>query len=275
MPSLAEIMASRSAAPQFVDGPAPPPLSVPDRQSLAQLVGAPSDPDAQRRPLSAYQQPPLPRQTGTRLADFVDHSSLQNSDQQQPQQQLRHKAAPSRRDKPRWVEGSFSTVSRDHQPPPPSSYASRAPNKTLRPTSNNLFGVQSGPHSPVGGTQPHYTTTQQDLKAHAPTNFAVRAPNYSLQPGHNIYDRGAALGGGASAYTTTQQDLRPHTADSFARRAPNHSLRVGHSIYDQGAAGSAYTTTQQDLKAHAPTDFAVRAPNLSTVQGTQCQQYHY
>ncbi len=90
----------------------------------------------------------------------------------------RHSAMPYRQ-QPQWVEGSFKTVSSDMSKLPPSSYmgvgVNRAENKTLRPTSNALFGL---PQSAALG----YTTTQQDLCRHQPEHYAQRAANLVSAP---------------------------------------------------------------------------------------------
>ena len=208
--SLADII-GRNDPPHQQHGAALPLEMPPQRQTLHQAMGggAPAG-FSQRRVLAEFQAPPVetPLLHGSRLADVVDASALRQQSSQ----------PSSRRPQPAWVQGAFQTDSSNYRAPSSDDFAQRAPNLSLKPTSNNIFGVPE--------TQAPYSTTQRDLMAHSKDAMPRRAPNASLRPTSN--DQIFGLPVENVPYTTTQRDLGGHQPESFARRAPNLVRKVHH-----------------------------------------------
>ena len=55
----------------------------------------------------------------------------------------------------------------------------RAPNYSLRPTSNDIFGVPL--RDSLSPSQ--FSSTHHDMQPHERSAYVQRAPNYSLHPG--------------------------------------------------------------------------------------------
>jgi hypothetical protein len=154
--------AQQSYAPQsYGQQPSGPPSSTAQRQPLAHFV-------AQRATGPPVPVPTVPHEPAA-IGGYSSHSLGNFATAAPAPRPSSASSAMPHRHRPNWLPGSFDPISADLTKPPTEGYVTRAQNKTLRPTSNALFGLPNHDEK--------LSSTHQDLQPHHPVYFAQRAPN--------------------------------------------------------------------------------------------------